>query len=447
MAPLRPISRTVLLAGLLAVTAGGARTAEPAASLQIKGATSKTLLGIAWQRAPRPELLTRLDSTLRPAGKQRVPLRSAGSWAFSPDGARVAFASHPTTIGSSSPRAWIRLVDAAALRRLGDVALGFGWTVALAWPTPDRLIALQETPTGETTAVLVDPLERRVLSRRPVAGQLLDARRSRRELLLLLASPDVIGPTRLAVVDASGAVRAVELASIAGGSEPMQISSDAHAWRQRKPGLAVDAGLRRAFVVADTGLVAGVDLETLAVTYRRPSEPTSFLTRLRNWLEPEASAKVVDGSIREARWLGGGKLAVSGTNHALITEGGSEPRVHTEPVGLSVIDVENWTAHVLQRDATHVQFVGGLLFATGFRPDWIEESRGVGLSIYEPDGDRVLRLFDGRVVNVAEAFDGRAYVRLDGLQRLTVVDLATGRVVGTRASLPRLVRDPSWLDD
>ena len=264
--------------------------------------------------------------------------------------------------------------------------------------------------------------------------------------MLLLGSPDVIGPTQLAVVDASGAVRAVELTSIPGGSEPIQTSSDAHAWRQRKPGLAVDAAASTAYVVADTGVVAAVELGGLAVVYRQPSEPRSLLTRIRNWWEPEAYAKIIDGSIREARWLGGGKIAVSGTDNTLVTEGGAEPRVDTEPAGLTVIDVETWTARPLDRHATSVQVAGGLLFATGFRPDWIEKSRGIGMSVYEPDGDRVLQFFDGRVVNVAEVFDGRAYVRLDGSQRLTVVELASGRVVGSRATLPRLVRDPSWLD-
>jgi hypothetical protein len=214
---LRRSSRTAVLAALLAAAASGASTAEPAASLHVQRATSKTLLGIAWQRAPRPELLTRLDpSSLRPADGRRVPLRSAGSWAFSPDGSRVAFASHSSNISSSSPRAWIRLVDPIALRRLGDVPLGFGWTIALVWPAPDRLVVLQQTPTSEATAVLVDPLRRRVLVRRPLEGRLLEVRRTARELVLLFGSPDVIGPTRLAVVDANGAVREVGLWSIPG---------------------------------------------------------------------------------------------------------------------------------------------------------------------------------------------------------------------------------------
>jgi hypothetical protein len=447
MTSLRGPSRTIAVACVLTVAAGGISTAEPAASLQIQRATTKTLLGIAWQRAPRPELLTRLDpASLRPADGRRVPLRSAGSWAFSPDGARIAFASHSTNVSSTSPRAWIRLVDPVALRKLGDVALGFGWTIALAWPGPDRLIVLQQTPTGETSAVVLDPLARRVVTRRLLDGRLLEARRTARELVLLLGSPEVIGPTRLAVVDGSGGVRAVELSAIPGGSEPIATASDAHAWRERKPGLAVDPAARRAYVVADTDLVAAVELDTLAVSYRRPSEPTSLLTRLRNWLEPAAYAKTVDGSIREARWLGGGKIAVSGTNHTLITDAGAEPRVHTEPAGLQVIDVEVWTGKTLDTDATYLQVAGGLLFATGFRPDWIQESRGIGMSVYDADGHRVLELFNGRVVHVAEVYDGRAYVRLDGSQRLTVVELASGRVVGSRATLPRLVRDPSWLD-
>ena len=72
----------------------------------------------------------------------------------------------------------------------------------------------------------------------------------------------------------------------------------------------------RALVVPAGNRVAEVDLETLEVRYHELSEPVSLLGRLRDWLQPAAHAKTIDGPDRNAVWLESGLVAVSGANSA-----------------------------------------------------------------------------------------------------------------------------------
>jgi hypothetical protein len=97
----------------------------------------------------------------------------------------------------------------------------------------------------------VDPLARRVLTQRTLAGELLASGHLPDGLVLLLGPPEGIGPALLVVVDADGRIRTVPLPGIgAGFQEPADYNQiGASSWRAQ-PGLAVDPTSRRALVVA-----------------------------------------------------------------------------------------------------------------------------------------------------------------------------------------------------
>jgi hypothetical protein len=438
------MTRVVAVAFALAALMAGASAPAPGGAAAI-AATGSPELAILRQSPPRPNLLARVDPiTLRPVDARRVPLRSAGGWAFAPNRDRIAFAISQSNVTSNFPRSWIRLVDPVAMRRIGDVPLGPGWVSAHAWLAPDRIVALQQTLATESSLVVVDPVDRRVVARLRLDGWAFEARRTAHELVVLLApAADRIGPTRLARIGANGEIDLVTLLQIPGGAEPTE-HGDSHALRQRHPGFALDAAARTAYVLADSGVVAEVELETMTARYHTPTQVTTWLSRLRNWLEPAAQAKTAEGTIRYARWLGNGLLATAGTNHSIVRGSSGEQRTVTEPAGVHVIDVRSWRRRTIDASGAYVTWAGGFLFVSGYRPDWLEQSRAAGVVAYQPDGNVVLRLFEGRVANVGEVCAGRAYVWIGN--RIAIVDLASGRVLATRRNVPRFVRETTWLD-
>ena len=82
-------------------------------------------------------------------------------------------------------------------------------------------------------------------------------------VVALLSRPYVISPARLAVVDAGGRAASVVLERIQVGSRQEQVGNDVRI-ESRHAGLAVEPTGRRAFVAAAGGLIAEVDLQTLA---------------------------------------------------------------------------------------------------------------------------------------------------------------------------------------
>jgi hypothetical protein len=186
------------------------------------------------------------------------------------------------------------------------------------------------------------------------------------------------------------------------------------------PGLAIDRDGRRAFVVAP-GLVAEVDLRTLAVSYHSLRPARSLLGRVRRWLDPEAQAKDVSGPVRSAQWLGDGRLAVTGAD-----EDGRRVRA----AGLALVDTRGWSARTIDPSASDVRVADGLLLAGGGT---------LGLAAYAFDGSEAFHLFAGRQAWVSQVHAGRAYVGVGGEDAVRVVDLATGREIGRRSAPPWLV--------
>jgi hypothetical protein len=310
------------------------------------------------------------------------------------------------------------------MRTTANVRVQGGAIGAVAWLAPGRLLAVQEAPGEGQRLLAIDVAARRVVARTTLGGSVLQLAKTGRGLAMLIAPARTIGPARIAIVDAGGKVRFASVGRIAAGSKLLPTAQ--HRVEGRHPGLAVDAHARRAYVVGDT-LVADVDLRSLSVSYHSLERKRSLLARLWSWLEPAASAKLVSGYDRQASWLGGGLVGVSGTD----TQQG-----RWRPIGLIAVDTSTWDVRTIDRGATSFIVDDDLLLAWGAAPnDVAGPPVGIGLKAYDLEGRERFHLFDGQLVWPYPVYGGRAYVSTANEKELRVVDLATGTVVATRQKL------------
>jgi hypothetical protein len=388
--------------------------------------------------------LNRIDTaSLEPVGKGVYVGRGSGSWAFSPDRSLLALAAE-----TISGNGIVRILDPTSLRQRGALRLA-GPAGPVAWPRRDRVLAISSGPSdNRLQAVVYNPLTHRVVRRTEIAGGLFGVARTPAGLVLLLAPSNRIGPASLALVAPSGAVRSTGLGISAGSKPP---TGPPYLFERRVPGFAVDPAGKRAFVVPAGGTVLEVELPTLAVRTRELSRPVSLLGRLRNWLEPAAQAKASEGPTRTARWLGNELIAVSGSDSRAIVRAGKLEEQTTTPAGLTLIDTRTWSVRTLDVRASIFVFADGLLLATGTSYDSVSGQRStMGLVAYSPSGQKRFALFPDREPWVSTVLDGRAYVGFGGGpgQTLSIVELATGRIVGERNGImPALLlgaADPWW---
>jgi hypothetical protein len=422
--------RTALLAASVVFATGGVAVGGLAAPEEVSGPARPASTG-----AELPRLLGFSDQklvgvdaeTLRPAAGRRLPIGSGGCaprtggtacwthapWTVSPDGSALAVARNDA--GS------VLVVDPSRLRVRKEIG-PTGEVGALAWLAPGRLLVVQEVAGEQQRLLALHPATGRV-ARRALGGSVTQLGRTARELVLLVAPARKIGPARIAVADRRGVVRFVRLPSIAIGTKLLGTGSR-HSVDARQPSLAVDPVGRRAFVVAQS-VVAEVDLRKLTVAYRTLKQPASLLSRLWSWLEPVASAKQTSGYHRVARWLGGDRLAVSGTD----AEQG-KIRYH----GLRIVDTRTWSVQTADQDAAGFVVTADLLLVWG---------DGIGLAAFGFDGEKRFHLFDDANAWPELVHRDHAYVRVAGVEPLQIVDLAAGTVVGVRAEpLPRLLIGP-----
>jgi hypothetical protein len=437
---------------------GGESISRPDASsapLRLEGARfGGPLLGIVQQNGTSK--LARIDArSLTPLRGRRVAAPGAWSWAFSPDRSRVVLAL--TREGRTVPRSSLRFVDVRGMRAVRDVPLGVGGVNGLAWLASDRVLLVQQLCCGGTFDIaVVTPRAARVLERRTLGGEPVSMAATPHELVVLAAPPRGMGPSRLWVVDRRGRGRSVEVRQIWSGREVPEEGSGPFVARHRYPGFAVDPEGRRAFLASADGSVASVDLRSLEIEYRTPTEPRSLLARVLDWLEPAAHAKASDGTSRSALWLGAGLIAVTGSDDHTFHNAEGALSMRTVPAGLSLIDTRSWTIRRIDEAVSHVRQVGSLLLATGYSWDaTTQREGGIGLAGYAPDGNKRFQLFPGKNLTRLTVHGGRAYVgfqgtvrvgathiRLDDGSAFKTVDLATGQIVGTRtAPIPMLLVD------
>ena len=352
---------------------------------------SRPLLGIVgeWGDARLARIEPR---SLRPLRGPRLDLFDpVGAWTFSPDRSRLALA---TGCQAGLSLGHLQLVDVRRMRQVGCLAVGY--VGALAWPTPNRLLAVATSP---LEVLLIDPASVRIIERTPVEGiGVADMARAGDRLIVLtgrLSGPRRVVPHRLLVADARGTVRSTAV----GGS--------------RASGLVADPSGRRAFLVS-AGAVVQIDLDTLAVSQLRRSSP-------------QPARRRVTREIRDALWMGHGLIASFGSD---VTASGR--RFRDMPVGLRLIDTRTRTARLVDGKVTSAELVGDVLLATG--------ADDIGLVAYDSRGRKRFQLFRGRSLGLVEAFGGRAYVQVAGKAGLQRVVLRTGRILSSRrAPLPLLL--------
>ncbi|MGH3319539.1 MAG: hypothetical protein ACRDN9_05050 [Streptosporangiaceae bacterium] len=439
----------VLVLALAGCTATGAIRAEKGPSGPSRpSSVDEPLYGIEWDG--RPAALVRLHpTTLRPYAGSRVGVEDfTDAWSFSPDRSRVVLA-RKTYEGFPAK---IRFVDVARGRTLRAMNLHTpGYVVATAWPSPDRvLVVVQRTHDRSASAIvrLVDPAGRRTLANQKLTGEVQGIAHTPQGLVLLVAPVGRMGHPRLAVARADGTVRTVRLRHItAGAIYPREdTENNDPIFRTHQPGLAVDTARMRAFVVDADHTVAKVDLRTLTATARTTHRPTSALGLLRRLFETPALAKGMNGPIRHAVWLGHGRLAVAGTNYRTTHGREGDLTMRSVPAGLTVIDTQSWTAHVIDAHASDLAYADGVIAAYGSAYDSAGDQRkGTGLTAYTPDGAKLYHRFGQQTVWTVTARGDTAYVNIDGAAadgaRPTVLDLGDGRVLHTldRGSHPGLL--------
>jgi hypothetical protein len=391
----------------------------------------------------KPAVVARLDPrTLRPLPGPRIRLRyGVSSYGWSPDRSLLA-------LGDIDDDK-LHLVEPVRLRRLASVDFGIVAEApqSLAWLGPRRLAVVAGSSDDGSTLVLVDPVARRVLSRRHLAPELLSAGPAGDRLVLLSGEPDRIGPARLLVADDRGRIRTVELPGIDAGFQPPPDwdQPGAHGVT-RGATLAVDAEGGRAFVVTAGTEVTEVDLASLRVTARRLRQPASLLRRLTHWLAPPAQAKLNAGTWRDACWLGDGRLAVWGSETRLHGDAPGDPPPEERPSGLKLIDTGSWTVRPVDPAATQATWEQGRLLAFGGTWDYQAERQvGAGLTVYGPGGRPQLHLLGGQAVLEAHLNGDLVYATVDTgavEDASRVVSLRTGRVLSSsERPLPWLLLD------
>jgi hypothetical protein len=380
-----------------------------------------------------PISLARLDpTTLEPLAGPRAKLEvNMVGWSVSPDRSLAV-------IGDGNGNGLVQVIDLGAMRSLGAVEVGAGATTdASAWLGPRRVAVVFGGIAGPTDAVevaVLDPVARRVLARRTMAGQVSAVGHLPGGLVLLLTPARTIGPARLAVIAGRGTVRTVTLGRVSAGFKPPKVEGPEAVGHQRGAGLAVDPAGRRAFVVAPGAPVAEIGLDDLKVAYHALDRPASPLDRLRQWLLPAAEAKAVAGPWRQARWVGGGLLAVAAGDLRVAHDAEGELAQRERIAGVELVDTSRWRTYDLHARASRVDYQGGRLLLSGGTWDSDATSsspRGVGLTVYGPGDRRPLHLLGRQFVQEVTVRGDLAYLRLtrEPTTGYAVVDLRTGKTL------------------
>ena len=381
-----------LLTGLLlaAVLAGTAAAAA---------AKPERVLAVEWQ-AGGGKLRWVSPTTMRPVGSAvlNVGGAPAGIVATSPDGALAAIGG-----GENGRLRFVRLDD---LRPAGLMWLGGASAYKGIWSAPDRLVVLVGGAKAEV--VVVDPAARRVLHRESLPGLALGVVRAGNRLLTLLAPRGRIGTAQLVAIDADGTVRTVALDGISAGLR--RPTTAGAAGRQASPGLAADGS--RAVVVGVDRL-AEVQLETMAVTGRPLVSRTT-----------QRTAKLV------ARLAQVGGLAARRHRRLLgLDDGAGRTGLDRRPAP----ERRDRSAADAGRLCVEAARAGSTLLVYGR-----DELGG-----YRLDGTKRFTALQGTDTGYVQTAGRWAYVGSGNSTRFAVVDVRSGRVVGSvRTAKPTTIFVP-----
>ncbi len=356
-------------------------------------------LGITWASSGGRGVLTRLlPLSLRPRGPRVSVPEYHDAWSFSPAGSQLALAiSAPATSG----RAGIRIFDLARMRVRKDVVTGIA-AEALAWLTPDRLVAALQS--GEV--VMVHPPSGEVVQRWDLSDgarfHTVRSARTQHLFVALLAGYTRPRPARLVVVDREGQLRSTLLKRVQVGERRARNNEVV----AQLAGVALDASGERAFVVGSKSPLAEIDLGTMQTRYHRQEAGR------------RPNGRRV-GSERRALWLGRGRIAIFGRDWVASGRRGLE----SVPSGVSVLSTNTWTTRLISRRASSARIAAGrLLVYSPAAPN----GTGAGLGIHTLTGRPLHHLFAGRALDIEMA--GR-YAYAIGERALRVVDVRSGKVV------------------
>jgi hypothetical protein len=401
----------------LLVVVGIGSTGPPPAPVEAPqpGKIPKSVLGILWNQTGFVKArLAQLDPLgLEQLGRP-VALRPGGgsATAVSPNGRLLA-------VGTDAPG--IQMIDVRRMKEAGFAKLGgVGWVTFLSWQG-GTLFAVVSNDT-HTTALVVDPRGEQVLQRHRLNRLFLAAAESNGGIAFLTAPPRRIGPVELSVLGGKG-MTSVAVSEMVGGWKS-QNNEDGYRARQVTPGLAIDQN--RALVVSAGKTVAEVSLGNLAVSYHTLAQPISLLGRLRNWLEPAADAKLIEGPQRKAVSLGNGLVAVTGADYTTDTNANGDPDVQVDATGLSLIDTTDWSLTQVNDETSDFTLFDSTLLAYGDTSWGNPAQSGVGLLGYDLRGNELFHVLEGRNLNWIEQSGDLAYVVLDERRRI-VVDAVSGR--------------------
>lgn len=415
--------RALLTVTVLAFLAGCGRADDPAPRPQASAAAAAPADAVlaVWNEAKGSELFWADGATLEPVNGRSLAFSYFYSVAErSPDGGTLAL--------GAGERGYVQLVDLERMRSLGTLDLGAGEFVErLHWTAPDRLLVSLGGLPGRAAAL--DPATGDVLSSPELDGTILVSSEAGDDLVFLLAPSEGIGPARVARFDGRS-VRVAELSEIRAGWEQVGEVEEDYRARQVIPALAVDPAGTRALVVPAGNRVGEVDLRSMEVSYHDLSEPVSLLGRLRDWLEPAAEAKLIDGPERNAVWLTHGLVAVSGAQYAADGDD-----LDVTPAGLALIDPDDWSVRRVSEEPNWVELKGGALLAAA----WPQDGGSHTLIVSDPDGTERFTLVRGSA-DVSQVSGEHLYVASGEGRRYEIVDLVTGATVG-RATPGR----PTWL--
>lgn len=369
-----------------------------------------SILAVLFQEAGSGSELARIDPlTLRPSGR-RVHLAPGGGWAtaFSPNRRTLA-------VGGGQGFATVELVDLRRMRSRGVVDLNMSGSIALLSWHRGYLFAVVDDH-QRRAVVTIDPVTRRVQARHRVTGTILQVKRAGGQVVLLLGPEEGIGPLRLAVVGGKG-MTPTAIPGFVGGWKTVRQGPDVHT-REEIPALVIDDGGGRALVFSGQS-VAEVSLSNLSVTTHALSEPVSLLDRFRNWLEPQAQAKLVEGFRREGAWLGDGLFAVTGMNYAVSTDG----ELAGKPFGLVLVDTRDWSIRKVAEGGANLVVTEHAVLTFGFESDR-------GIEGYDLLSEETFRLLSGAPGGWLQVVEGLVYAQLGDGRRFAVIDPALGRKIG-----------------
>jgi hypothetical protein len=368
------------------------------------------ILAVLFQEVGPGSELARVDPlTLRPSGR-RVHLATGGGWAtaFSPDRKTLA-------LSGGMGLATVELVDVRRMRSLGVVDLKMTGSIALLSWYRGYLFAVVDDP--QNRAVFsIDPVGRTVQARHALSGTILHAKEGvPGQVVVLLAPPDGIGPLRLAVVGGKG-MASTAIPGFVGGWRTERQGEEVHT-REEIPALVIDEDGRRALVFSGRS-VAEVSLRNLSVTTHALSEPVSLLDRFRNWLEPRAHAKLVDGFWREGAWIGDRRFAVTGMDYAM-----SSGDVRGTPFGVALVDTRDWSIRKVAEGGANLVVTEHALLTFGYESD-------DGIEGYDLRSEETFRLLPAAAGGWLQVVDGLVYAQLGDGRRFAVIDPALRRKIG-----------------